>query len=298
MGNFTRHFGCAIATGALVLAGLAGCGGSRQAATEPQAEPEPTTAMELLERYNKQENKDNYHMAISMDMKVSMGEFELPVGVSMDIDRAKSDCYGTMSITSSLTGDEPMESQMYITKSGESWTQYTSSDEGNTWISTDVESSTTSETLVNEKVFKDAEFAKADDGYTVTVTGDKIQDVLSSMGSNDYTGMLGDDSQAMEDVFKQSKMVYTFNKDCLPTSVTFNMDYAAQTGEDENALISLSGSMQLNMNVTFSNYGTVDASKVAVPAEVKESATSTGDAINLDDLGNMTFEDTENATAA
>lgn len=293
MSTMLSRIGCAVATGALVLTSLVGCGGAQSTPAEPAPDPEPTTAMELLERYNEQENKDNCHMDLNMDAKVTSGEFELPMGVSMSLDRAGDAAHGTTSIAFG----ESVTSEMYLVKEEGKWAQYAQSPmDENSWTRTEVESSATTESLINEKLFKDAEFAKTDDGYTVTVSGDKIGDVLSTLGSNDYSDMLGSDESDVSKALKEASIVYTFGKDFLVKSVAYDMNYNYQSG-DENALLSLSANSSISLKVTVSGYGTIDPSKVALPDEVKKSAQDSGESFNLEDLDSLTEEVGFNETA-
>lgn len=279
------------AAGVLALGGLAGCGAAGQ--------PEPTTAKEVYERYEAAQNKDNYKMQMNYDMTVAAAGYEIPITMTMDMDVADKNGHGTM--TTNTFGSES-QNEVYMADEDGTYVQYIGTTEGDktTWARNEVDSAALADGIATAEMFEDAQMEKTDDGYKVTVPGDKILDVMGSMSgsSMDLSSILGEEGQQMlAESLKGSSIIYTFDKDCLLIGMTFDMSFEYSMGEVEGTELSMK--LAMKMDATLSDYGTVDASTIAVPEEVKKEATSSiDDALtelteSLSSLG----EDTEDATA-
>lgn len=291
MTTFGKRLTSMLVAGSLALTGLVGCG--------QQAQPEPTSAQELIARYEENENHDNFHMDMDMTFAVDLfgAAMEMPIKGSFDV--VGEDSHGTLSMDMSSLGIDKYEAETYMTKDGDSYVQYTGVDEDGTksWTTSTLESGSFTQELTSADLLKDAEFTKLEDAsvgaYQLTIPGTKFVEALSSMGG-ETESLLGSEQEAMADALKDSEARFVFDKDCMLTSIAMNLDMSYESEEAAE----VSASIGLNTTMTLSNYGKIDAASVAVPEEVKNTATSQDEA--LQELGSLlgTEEKTEDESLA
>lgn len=267
MFTFGKRAAAFIAASALALSGLAGCGGGPA---------EPTNAQELLERFEQAENHDNFHAVLDYDVEMNVLGQSIPITIKMDMDCAGEAAHGDL--TMSGMGQE-MASELYVEKDGDTYMQYSSTGEGDdvTWAKSEVDSSAI-ESLTDEELLADAEFAKTDDGYTLTVPGDKLMEAMAASGADmsELFDSLGDDS--LKDALADADAVYTFDSDCMLTGFTYDLDFDydysadADADADADSTAALTMNMKMSITMTVSDYGSVKAEDVAVPEDVKKSA--------------------------
>ncbi len=306
--------------GTLIASGLAGCGGQKQEqpaeeqqqATEQtqQAEAkEPTTTAELLEAYKKNADINNCHADMDLGITLSSsGENLVSVTTKGSFDAIGDEAHGTMTVTgagasttaeseydetygeTTTTAAQPTTVEMYITKEGTNYVTYSTSDNGTTWTSsTAATNSSPAASLADETILSGGQFAKTTSGYTLTVTGDKIMGALANTGmTNNITGL----DASITNELANSTAVYTFDTDCRLVGCDFNVainsgtnastatNTTVTTGE-EAALDSVPMTLKMDIKLTLSNYGSVTAAQVQVPAQVKQVAiaSTTGDAL-------------------
>ena len=262
MRTLTQKVVTCLAGAALVLGGLAGCGGA----------PEPKTTAEVVQRFNENKNHDNYHMDMTYDITMGILGQEVAVKVNYAMDAAGNDAHGTLS--SSVLGQD-IKSEMYLTKDGDKWAQYTSNGEGaeQTWSkATTDDSGISTSTIASEDALKDGTFEKTDNGYKVTVAGDTF---LDSAGLKSVLGSTAE-SDAFKTALKDASAVYTFDKDCMLTDIQFTANANVEAAEGTGVMID----MKLSLNAKLSGYGSIDANSVKVPDTVKQNATDYGQLSN------------------
>ncbi len=300
MFEFGKRAACFAVAGTLALGGLAGCGAQQQgssAAASSSAAPEPTTAMEVYERYEANPNQKNVHMDLTYNIGLAiMGQSAEIAGTSA-ADVAEDATHSTTKMQG-MGQDLTTESYTEKTSDGK-YDTYTSNSADGTWTKTTTDTGGLENQLTEKSMFKDAKLEKTDDGYKVTVAGKDFSAALSSLGINNYASMMGDEA-ALTYALENSDAVFTFDKECLLTGMnyTLNLDLGAAAGASSSSSASSSStttsesatveaSMKLDMKMTLSDYGKVDASKTKVPEDVKKNAVDGGE-ISLSDLAGET----------
>ena len=285
-------------TTSLALAfGLAACG--------PAAQPDPTNAEELVARYEANENRDNYHGEGKLGMSISFLGMEMPMTGTMAIDTAGDNSYYVTDITGEMFGESvTTKSESYSTREDKVFAVYTRTTDENgegEWTRGETDAdSTLSSAMMSTESLKKAEFAATENGYTLTLNSADIDDLLNAVNvdTDDLVESLGKDFTATPS--DDTKVVYTFDKDCMPTNVTFKIGYDFKYTGETNDIIDLSSmsmGVVVDLNMDFTGYGTVDAAKVTVPDDVKANAVAAdADGFDISDaLGNT--EATEDAEA-
>lgn len=270
----------AIATGALVLAGLVGCGQAQNgAAPETAAAPsEPASAQEVLDRWEADPNYKNYHTDMTAEMSATFLGQSMSMPIKLSLDVAGDNSHGTMEADLTGMGSEKMSSELYTEKDGDNYYQYTSAENGDqkSWYKTVQKDANLTEQLTSKKVMSEAEFSKTEDGgYQLSVPAEKLLEAMND--SDEFSGMLQNmDNEAMKNAISNSKAVFTFDKDCKPQKLTFVIDYSLDSsgsGTDDQG--SSSGSMKVSFDIDFSNFGGIDAESVKTPEDVKKTAVDT-----------------------
>lgn len=275
-----------LVAGIIALGGLAACG-----------QPEPASAKDIVDRFAAAANRDNYHADLTMDIDISLFGQAMTMSVKSGTDVAGDDAHGTTEL-SALGQNATYE--VYVTKEGDKVVQYqsdTSKDE-KSWVKSTLDSGYFTDSLMTQDILSEGEFAKTDTGYTITVPGEKFLSALSSSGVN-LDSMLGNtNNETMKEALKDSKAVYTFDKDCMLTGCTFSAEFDYSYGNNDpdsssdTAGFSISAGVKMTMNLTISGYGSVDAAKVATPEDVKSAAIDTGTLEeSLNQLTNLVNED-------
>ena len=303
MFEFGKRAAAWAATALLVVGGLAGC-----------APAEPKSAQEVVERYTKLSDYDNYQSHTVIDVTMSLLGQELPMSVTMDMDVAGDAAHGTMG--TSLFGED-ISSEVYLEKDEEgNFVQYTSSGEGDdvAWTKSTTDSGrlgATPDDFLTDDLLEGATFAAEEDGYVVSVSGSKFMEKLNT--SDDMSSMfesLGDESIASS--VEGSVATLSFDKDCRLTSISYAIDLSSADDDqaegeeaegeeaDEDGLsFSLDVSVAMGINIELSNYGTVDATTLVVPDDVKANAVSTDEVLDgFEDLIAETEEVESEAEAA
>ena len=151
------------------------------------------------------------------------------------------------------------------------YTQYMLSDDSgsNTWTKVVTDTGDMLSQLVDKELFKDAKFQKTGGGYKITVPGKGFAKALASMGFSNYLTMMGYEETFDEEV-KKSEAEYRFDKDCLLTGMDFAINMESSSTSEGGA--AMKTGMTFDLRMSCSDYGEVDAAKVAVPEEVKKSA--------------------------
>lgn len=296
---FAKRTATLVVAGTLALGGLVGCGPA-----------EPTNTQELLERYSHAENYGNYHAVLDCDIEVSLFGQTMPLTAKLDLNSFNDAAHGNM--TTSIMGEEA-QSEIYMEKDGEQFMQYvstTSADE-TMWTKSELDGGSLTSELTSQDLLKDATFAKTDNGYTLTITGDKLFEAME-VSNNEMFSMLsqlGDDS--MKDELAAHDAVFTFDKDCMLTGIDYAFDYdyeydasSTQGGgssddSSDSSSLPLSMSTSMTIKVSIDGYGTVKAEDVAVPDDVKKDAVDTGSlSESLTDIMGEETADTTSDTAA
>lgn len=286
MNRLFKQITAFLVVGIIALGGLVACG-----------QPEPTSTKDVIERYTAATNRDNYHADLTMDIDISLFGQAMTMSVKSATDVAGDDAHGTTEM-SALGQNATYE--VYVTKEGDKVVQYqsdTSKDE-KSWVKTTLDSGYFTNSLMAQEILGEGEFAKTDNGYTITVPGEKFLSALSSSGVN-LDSLLGStNNETMKEALKDSTAVYTFDKDCMLTGCTFNAEFDYSYGNSDpdsssdTAGFSISAGIKMSMNLTMSGYGSVDATKVATPEDVKSAAIDTGTLEDsLNELTNLVNED-------
>ena len=274
--------------------GLVACGGNKaetpqettaaDAATTTEATvAEPTTAAELVKLSREAENGDNFQAVMDMDMTISLGEQEVPTVTKMNIDWADGAAKGTGSTTAPGV-DTPISYDMYIEKEGDKYVTYTGTDVTGqkTWTKQTADSTMFGDDMLDDSMLANATFAKSGTDYTITISGKDLMDALEKSGTNPMASVQNTaGSEEILKAFNESTAVFTYGSDYLFKSMNFAInteidlssmaESAGATEEVDPAALKMG--LKMDMTMTVSNYGSVDPTTVAVPADVKANAT-------------------------
>ena len=311
MFEFGKRAACFAVAGTLALGGLAGCGAQQQgsSAASSSTAPEPTTAMEVYERYEANPNQKNVHSNMTYNMALAIMGQTLEVTGTSESDMVGDAMHSTTK-AQAMGQDTTTETYVEKTSDGKYVTYSSSTEEGKTtWTKLTTETGGLENQLIEKDMFKDAKFEKSDNGYKITVAGKEFSTALSSLGINNYAQMMGDE-QALLYAFDNSDAVFTFDKDCMLTNLTFalNVDLGAAAGASSSSATNSSSTtteegaavgatMKLDLKVDYTDYGNVDASKVAIPEDVKKNAVDGGE-ISLSDVAGEATTTEETAASS
>lgn len=256
MKAFGKKLASVLVAGSLALTGLVGCAGG--------AAPEPKDATELMALFDKTE-KTNNHAELTMNMSVDLLGQALEMPITGSFDTVDEKTHGTMTMDLGTLGIDKIEMETYSEKEGDAYIQYMSVD-GENWIKQTTDAASFTSQITNDDILASGEFAKTDNGYQITVTGDKLMGVISAATGGAEDSLLGGDEAVLE-ALKGTNAVFSFDKDAQITSVTMDMDMGADGATGSSA------SVKLSLDVKFSNHGKIEVSTVTVPDTIKSGAT-------------------------
>lgn len=259
---------------------LSGCGTGKTETKQP-AKPKISNASDIIKEYGKQMEKSaNFHM--DMDMKLDIGikadgeSADIPIILAMSADVLDGRSHSTIDLNVSMMDehmDKSAEIYMESNENGITTYMYDSDDRG--WAGSrnpaiaDIMSEFSS---LDTDVFKDASIKQDKGTYTVTqdLMGLLEDNALAEDAKDSYSDMLPVDLDDIMDALQDAKIIYTFDKNCLLTSITLDdCEYSGTiTSDDTKTKVSAS----LDMDVEFSNYGKIKESDVKVPSKVLKSA--------------------------
>ena len=274
MHNLSRRIICFALTVVLAISGLAGCGGQTESTTQTEG---PSTAAELAEMYVETAGARSYHFEGKGEFSLNIMDQSLPMRVVIGGDYVDGNTHLTlgMEYMSELSVQE-----MYIAREGDSYIKYVSSkiDDKTQWEKTPIGSNPLN-VLSSKELLSAGEFSKDGDGYAVTLTGMQVMDAMMR-SDKDLENALKDVSTAdLQKSLEDCKVVFAFDKAANNTSESLNFNYGAKSevmGQQVEMNIKLAADVKLQ------NHGKVDASKVAVPENVKSGAVDA--TAGIDDL--------------
>lgn len=295
MHNLKRRIVCLAMTGTLAIAGLAGCAG--QAGQVAQTK-EPSSASELAELCEKSSGAKNHHFEGDIEISLNVVGQALPMKASVGGDVVDDNAHFTM--TMELMG-EKQQNETYIVKEGNSYVQYSSSKTESSASKTDgnaqqwsksTSSSNPIGSLSSKSLLSEGEFSKDGDAYTITLTGEQVMNALIGNDKDLEKDINDATTTELRDALKNGKLVFAFDKDGNPTSENANFEYAVKS---EMLGQQVDMNIKVAANVKLSNQGKVDASKVAVPENVKSNAVDASADLNdllkqLESLGTVTAQ--------
>ena len=253
-----RLWGIALA-GMLAVGGLSACNMG------------PTTTADLLAAYEKAENRDSYHSVSTVTLGSDDGD---QIKIESTTDVAQDNSHSTT--TADMFGISTT-SEGYVEKAeGEDagYVSYTSVELAGAklWAKSKTTAVSNVGALTDSSVLADAEFAKTDTGYTLTVPAEKVYSALAGTDVT-YEGLKKLSAEGLADALNTSKATYTFDQNCLLTQISCPVTY-----QDVDEAGNVKSSVNLNLDFTISDYGTIKAEDLAVPADVS------GEAVDLDEL--------------
>ncbi len=288
MNGFAQKLVCFVAAASLAVGGLVGCGPA-----------EPKTAQEVLTRNEALKDRDNYHADTNMTIEVGVFGSNMAVETTISTDGAGNNAYSTS--TASALGIKT-QSESYTVKEGDEVVTYMHNLDGDQpWVKTTSAAGVDMDKLVTDELLKDATFEKSGDGYALSIPGDKLMNALGGLGGTDSVEHFMN-VESLKDAIKSSTAKLTFDKDCRLTGVEYGMEFStsgSESGSEDTASgLGIDVSMKIDMKITISGYGSVDASKVALPDDVKANAVENADLTS--DITSLLNGDegSENADAA
>ena len=276
MKSISQRLWAVAVAGMLAVGGLAACNMG------------PTTTADLLAAYEKAENRDNYHSVSSVSLGSDDGD---KIKIESTTDVAKDNSHSTM--TADMFGISTT-SEGYVEKAeGEDagYVNYTSVELAGAklWAKSKTTAVSNIGALTDSSVLADAEFAKTDEGYTLTVPGEKVYSALTGTDVT-YEGLKELAGEDLANALNTSKAVYTFDQNCLLTKISCPVTF--QETDEAGAVTS---SVSLNFDFTVSDYGTIKAEDLAVPADVSSEAVDLDELqANITEFGNSVAETLSN----
>lgn len=274
-----------LAMALVVLVGLVGCGLGK-----------PKSAQDVLTRYVQAKDIDNFKGKATIDANMTVLGQKVLMALDSTFEVAVGSVHGTNSTT--LFG-QPLTSEVYWQKQEDGYMVYSSTGEGTdaVWAKTKLESKSTDTTdfanglVVVDKLLKDTQFSESDDGYVLTVPGASLWDAISS--SEEFKEAVKDiDTTAFEEGLKNSEVLLTFDKDCRLVGLSTNVEMTLSSSGESDAF-SFASTVDVAIDVTIDEYGTVAESAVVVPEDVQQKAVDADELTNgfADLFGNETVEE-------
>lgn len=246
------------------------------------------TAQEVLNNYKEKENIDNVHADMLMNFEINAKaqgvSMNMPFEIGMSFDAfSKNNVHANMSIKASIFGiNVDNSTEIYIADNK----TYTSSSEDDKWyvseLSDDIDVSN-----IGEVSFEDATMSYDKEAKQYTIV-QSLSELIEHGNMNkmlsvpsDITDQLGLNQSELDDMYKDAKVTYIFDKDYNLLSLTISgAEYSGQIENDgETADISVS----LKLEVKYSNHGQITADSVKVPQDIVDSANYEIDDTILDD---------------
>ena len=262
------------AVAALALAGISGCA---------QSQPEPTSASDVYQRYIAADH-GNYHMKgdIQLAMSASGMTMEMPMNLELESDgeavHAKFDMsmFGGEMKMESYTVSENGKMLTYSkdeSKPGSILEDYAGDISGQTetapqWTVSESEATDITAELdkLMEKAFANAQFAKTDKGYTVSMPLSDLSAVAQESGAADEGDMasIGAAYGDMAEMLGDIQVTFTFDKDCKLIGIAIPKTDVDTEVEGTKAQISIA------CDITVDQHGQV--AKIQVPEEALNAA--------------------------
>ena len=282
----------------------------------------PKTAVDLVKRSSEvmQELGNNYRMNIDLEMGIVMSgsmeglemSMEIPVEAEMEFDLAGNNMHGEMDVSASVDAkvtfmeesetmnesmDESAEIYYILSEDGETATTYTN--DGNGWVvsETDVEDSMEDlkafmDAEAEDSIFANAEMTKDGDNYIVTV---KFADAFKNKNFTDFlednidADLFGEaefDVDEFAEAIENNAITCTFDKQYRLVSVTtgeIEIDASDVIG-DLDGMEMDEATITMEMSITLSKFGEVDADSVTVPDEIIDEA------VESEDMGGISID--------
>ena len=269
----------------LVIGGLAGCSGpvTNEKAAEPteeaveeatpaEAEPqnvEPTTAAELVAKAKEAAPEQNGHADFVFKMAASESGYDvLDMGLNGSFDYVGENRHGTMTV--SALGEESTY-EFYSATQGTQTVYYQKGEDDTEWTqSTSASEQMPIDDLTEETLLSQGQFAKTTTGYTITVPGKSIFDVMTASSESASEAVSEEDNAALQEAINSSTAVYSYDTAYRLTSMSYNFAYApaSTASEDEESEYTDDSQLTLTVTLTLSNQGQVQQSAVALPSTI------------------------------
>ena len=273
-GAFVR----ALLLGALVLVGLVGCSDTRP----------PATTEGLLVRYVANENVDNFAANAEVDLSVTAMGVRARIPVLLDMDVAGDAAHGTATVDLSSLNTRNYVMEAYIEQTDNSIDCYLGrkfKKRPTTWRKWTIDTTSSVDITTLTDLLSVSEFttvAKDSDeqvAYELTVPSSLVLKTAFKIAKNPVE-VAGMDEQGLIDAVGNDKVRVDFSKDCLLRSITVSELFNFKSEQTNDLQVKVG----LDASAIFEGYGTIDPASVAVPDEVRESATPTDAPIDLTEL--------------
>ena len=208
----------------------------------------PKTPADMFEAYQKAIEDTGYSVDGGINLGIAMDAGGLSIDVPVELEYEgkfyNGSGHGKMDMSMEFFGQSANSNvEFYIDADGDKVTQYTNADDAG-WSKSDDVSMNFVSSVTDDKI---GTLEKVDDTYVATIPlnevseTDSFKELFSSMAEDTDMGNLD-----VSEVLKDATIVYTFD---------------AKTSQ-----------LQMSMELTFSDYGKIDADDVAILDEVKDGA--------------------------
>ena len=260
-----------IAVCVLALACVAGCSGGA-------ANNEPQNAKDVYERYMATDSHDNFNMKGDMNMVMGASGMTMEMPISFDFDVNGKSSHGTLSM--SMFGMNVDSESYSVEKDGKVLTYSKgNSNVGSMFGATDESSEpewTVSESDTNgvadmmnlgKELFDNADFAKNDTGYVVTVKGEdafKLVEKLTAQSEGTGVDVMNSLPDEYKSLVNSLSLSFDFDKDCNLTKMSIPETKSTIEVQGQSADVTLS------CDIALSKHGQIG--EITVPDDVVKSA--------------------------
>ena len=238
----------------------------------------PKTPADMFEAYQKAIEDTGYSVDGGINLGIAMDAGGLSIDVPVELEYEgkfyNGSGHGKMDMSMEFFGQSANSNvEFYIDADGDKVTQYTNADDAG-WSKSDDVSMNFVSSVTDDKI---GTLEKVDDTYVATIPlnevseTDSFKELFSSMAEDTDMGNLD-----VSEVLKDATIVYTFDaKTSQLQSIVmdeFEVDVSKAMEQVNPTSGEMSMTMTMSMELTFSDYGKIDADDVAILDEVKDGA--------------------------
>ncbi|MDO4538493.1 MAG: hypothetical protein Q4B54_10065 [Coriobacteriales bacterium] len=263
----------------MVFLGLTGC----------SALGDPSTTEDLLVRYAANPNNMNFEADANVDLALSLSGFRTDVPVTAHVAVAGAAAHGTATVDLSAIDAQNRSYEFYIEQDGTNYVAFLrmTNDANAKWSRLEIDCTFSFDIPALVKILSESRFlliAYDEDEavhYELSMPAETIVSTLFGMGdiSATFTDL---NEQTINDALGTSRLHLRFNKDCLVRSIALSCNFTYTDKE----IIPVPVKVGLDLSCVMDKYGTVDASSVEVPQEVRKDATIDDDPFGIKAMSN------------
>ncbi len=261
----------------LALFGLAGC----------SALGDPSSTEDLLVRFAANQNNMNFSCEANVDLAVTVSGFHARTPISLKLKTGGGSAYGTSVIDLSALDVPSRTYEYYVEQDGTNFVAYLrrTDTKDAPWMRLEVDCPFSIDIPLIVKILSESRFLRiAYDSdkevrYELSMPAATVAEALFGMGDI-TTSFVEIKKDELFDALGTSRVSICFNKDCLMRSIKLSCGFNV----DNKELVPVTAKVSFDASCVASDYGTVDASKVKVPDEVRNSSVVVDDPFGVQEI--------------